>query len=93
MKKYFRITQLILAICLITTVFSSCSFIKRLDDEDEPDYTYSQAGGTVSFPEGFAPKGSKNTLETVMLESTLCGAFTQVPSAKPPTIFTPLPIR
>ncbi len=89
MKKYLRIAQLILAVCLIMTVFSSCSFIKRLDGENEPSYTYSEAGGTIAFPEGFAPKGSKNTLETVMLESTLCGAFTQVPSSKTTEYFYP----
>ncbi len=89
MKKLFRIAAFMLAACMAATLLASCSFIKRLDDEDEPSYTYSEEGGSVAFPEGFAPKGSKNTLETVMLDSTLCGAFTQVPSSKTTEYFHP----
>lgn len=90
MKRSIRAAAAALTACLMLGMFSGCGLIKRLDDtQDEASFSYCEAGGTVSFPEGFSPTGSKNTLETVMLDSTLCGSFTQVPASKSTAYFYP----
>ncbi len=89
MKQVKSIVALAAILCLSVTLFSGCGLIRRLDEEEEVNYTYCEAGGSIAFPEGFSPKGAKNTLETVMLDTTLCGAFTQVPASKSTDYFYP----
>ncbi len=90
MKRLIRAAAFTLTICLLLGMFSACGLIKRLDEiEEEASYTYCEAGGTVSFPEGFTPTGSKNTIETVLMDTTLCGSFTQVPASKSTDYFYP----
>ncbi len=89
MKRFLRAVVLLLCICLAVGAFAGCGIIKQLDDEEE-EMSYCEAGGSVSFPENYSPVGAKNTLETVMLDSTLCGSFTQVPASKSTDYFYPL---
>ena len=70
MKGFVRAAALLLCICFAVGAFTGCGIIKRLDGEEE-EINYCEAGGSVNFPEGFNPVGAKNTLETVMLDSTL----------------------
>ena len=88
MKGFVRAAALLLCICFAVGAFTGCGIIKRLDGEEE-EINYCEAGGSVNFPEGFNPVGAKNTLETVMLDSTLCGSFTQVPASKSTDYFYP----
>lgn len=88
MKHVLRLASLALAAVLTVGLFTGCGFLKKLEEEDEP-INYAPAGGTVSFPEGFAPSGGKSTLETVMMDTTLCGAFTQVATSRSTSYFYP----
>lgn len=90
MKLFKSVIPFVIIFCMLASLFSGCGLIKRLDQEDEQNFTYCEPGGSIVFPEGFAPKGTKNTLETTLLENTLCASFTQVPANKSTDYFYPL---
>lgn len=88
MKRFLRAAALLLCVCFVVGAVTGCGLIKRLEDVEE-EMSYCEAGGSVVFPEGFTPVGAKNTLETVMMDTTLCGSFTQVPASKSTDYFYP----
>ena len=77
MKRIVRLVSLALALTMCAALLTGCGPFKRIDDSEE-EIKFVADGGTITFPEGFSPVGRRNSVETVMMDSTLCAAFTQI---------------